>query len=807
MQKIILFIHLLFISIVFAQNSGQKIGTIQGKVTDGKTNEVLPYVSIVIKDSSEKVITGGITNDKGEFSVNKIPSGKNTIEIQYIGYKTDTRKIIFTRKNATHNLGTIPLLEDSAQLEEVVVVAETSTVVQKIDRKVINIGKDLVSAGATATEIMGNIQSVSVDQQTGAIALRGNNNVRVLVDGKPTNIDPSQLLQQIPSASIKQIELITNPSAKYNPEGMSGIINIVLHKNSNMGFNGNINTGVTFAKTPKFNGALGLNYKVGKVNVYGNYGYNTGKRDNFGYKNSFQQNLENRSNFNFGSDNTSHLIKAGVDYYINDKNTLSFYTTQNLALNDSFGRTELLFSNPTNNELQVNNSETDSHSQTYNLDYKVDFGKEGQNLEIEVNYNTTDTPEDADYKFINSINNRDDLVGNNRDNLLINLDYINPLSESAKLEVGLESRTQNTENNLNSTDYRQNGSFTYDRSIYSAYANFKKQWNKKWSSQIGARFEHYSVDADFTGYENDLLTPTVYNYVVGQFNDDIFSIYPSAFITYAQSDKNSFNLSYSRRVDRPSIGQVNPIREWTTPSVDSEGNPNLKPQFTNSYELNYTRKIKLGSVTAGVFYRQINDEISRTVTLHPSITNKLVLSHQNFKDNNAFGLEVSANLRFAKWWNTNASFDIYQKTVRGVVSSESTVSGLESVEINNSAFSTRISNNFTATKKLRFQLSGFYSGPDLGLQFQRNQMWKIDAGASYNVFKGKGTISARVSDIFNSMNFSFEGSKPYRQEGEFNWESQSVYLGFNYRFGGGKNRALQRKRRDNNEKQGGGGMM
>lgn len=832
MRKLFLFINLLFISITFAQNNGPKVGVIKGKITDQTTKEVLPYVNIIVKDNSNNVLTGGITNDKGEFSVNKIPAGENIIEIQYIGYKTDSRKIVFTRKDATHNIGTISLSEDTSQLDEVVVVAETSTVVQKIDRKVINIGKDLTSAGATASEIMNNIQSVSVDQQTGAIALRGNENVRVLIDGKPTNIDPSQLLQQIPSASIKQIELITNPSAKYNPEGMSGIINIVLHRNSNMGFNGNFNTGVTFAKTPKFNTALGLNYKVGKVNIYGNYGYNTGKRANHGYKDSYQTNLENHSDFDFGNDNTSHLIKAGVDYFINDKNTLSFYTTQNLFYGDSFGGTDVDFldnndadfsnnntSLASRDTFQTNNSETDSHSQTYNLDYKVDFGKKGQNLELEVNYNTTESPEDAIFNYrrlqdnildnttIESSSSAIDNVNNNRDNVLINLDYVTPLSETAKIELGLESRVQNTENTLTSNDTNRNASFDYDRNIFSGYVTYSKQWGTKWSAQLGARLEQYNVDAKFTGFEEDEILEDVYNYVEGDFDDQIFSIYPSAFITYTANEKNSYNLSYSRRVDRPSIGQVNPIREWSTPSVDSEGNPELNPQFTNSFELNYTRKIKLGSITTGVFYRQINDEISRSVTIHPTETNKLILSHSNFDNNNAFGFEASGNLRFTKWWNTNASLDMYYKTTKGVVSSESAPSGFEAVEIDNTEFNTRISNNFKATKKLRFQLSGFYRGASLGLQFKRKPMWKIDAGASYTVLKGKGTISARVSDIFDTMHFGFEGSKPYKQVGQFNWESQSAYLGFNYRFGGGKNKALKRKRRDNNEKQGGGGMM
>jgi len=215
-------------------------------------------------------------------------------------------------------------------LNEVEIVKEKSTFEQKIDRKVINVGKDLISAGATAGEIMNNIPSVSVDPQTNAISLRGNENVRVLIDGKPSNIDVAQLLKQIPSSSIKQVELITNPSAKYNPEGMSGIINIVLHKNANKGFNGSFNNGVTFGKTPKVNSSLDMNYRVGKVNVYGNYGFNHGYQANHGNIDSYQPLAEKNVDMSFRNKNTSHLYKLGIDYYLNDFNTLSFYTNQNL---------------------------------------------------------------------------------------------------------------------------------------------------------------------------------------------------------------------------------------------------------------------------------------------------------------------------------------------------------------------------------------------------------------------------------------------------------------------------------------------
>ncbi len=321
-----------------------------------------------------------------------------------------------------------------------------------------------------------------------------------------------------------------------------------------------------------------------------------------------------------------------------------------------------------------------------------------------------------------------------------------------------------------------------------------KQW-KKWGFQAGARLEQYDVEAQFREVgEAD-----------GSFKDDIFSIYPSAFVTYTSNENNTFNLNYSRRVDRPSIGQVNPIREWSTPTIDSEGNPNLVPQFTNSFELNYTRKTKIGSITSGVFYRRIEDEITRVVFSNPDDPNKQVLSYDNVENNNAYGLELSGNLDFRKWWSANISFDAYKKKVKGTV--ENTVGDFEFVTVDATTFNTRINNTFKATKDLRFQLFGMYRSRDISLQFLREPMWKMDIGSSYNILKGNGTISARFSDIFNTMHFAFNGEKPYKSNGQFNWESQTVYVGFNYRFGSGKNKAIQRKERDKNETQGSGGLL
>ena len=675
----------------------------------------------------------------------------------------------------------IQLEEDITELQSVDIVKEHSIIEQKTDRKIINVGKDLLSAGATAAEIMNNIPSVSVDPQTNAVSLRGNSNVRVFVDGKPTTIDPAQLLQQIPSTSIKQIELITNPSAKYNPEGMSGIINIVLNKNAKIGFNGSINSGITFGETPKTNSSFDMNYRNGKINMYANYGLTTGKHHNHGNIESFEPNEENFQNFDFTDNGVSHLAKVGLDFYINDTNTISFYTTQNISDEKGSSKTNVDFLDPAKQDiLQLFDSKNDNYTQTYNFDYKKNFKKEGHNIEFEGNYSNNDNTE---YSVFNDPKTND--ISTQGENILLNLDYTNPLTETIKLEAGLETRIENTKNNF-LLDDAYNSNFNYERNIYSAYTTISKQW-KKWNAQVGARFEKYTADALFKKV----------NEADGTFNDDLFTVYPSGFLNYAPNENDSFNLSVSKRVDRPSIEQVNPIRQWSTPQIDSEGNPNLVPQFTNSVELNYTRKTKIGSITSGVFYRQINDEISRTLFENPADSERLILSYSNLGDNNAFGVELSGNLDFTKWYTANISFDLYNKKTKGYVD-------IDYVEVDVTTFNTRLSNTFKASKNLRFQLTGMYRGEDLGLQFLRKPMWKIDMGSSLTILKGSGTITARVSDVFNTMHFAFEATKPKVQSGEFHWESQTAYLGFNYRFGTGKNKAIQRKARDKNETQGSG---
>lgn len=774
----------------------QNNGAITGKVIDKTTNAPISYVSIVLKEEA-KVVTGGITDDNGNFEIKNLAPKKYAVEIQYMGYKTEFLTADLTTGSNNVSFGNVILQDEATQLNGVTVIAERSTIEQKIDRKVINVGKDLTTAGATASEIMNNIPSVNVDQD-GKLSLRGNENVRVLVDGRPTNIDAAQLLKQIPSTSIKRIELITNPSAKYNPEGMSGIINIVLHKNANDGFNASINTGVTIAEAVKNNNSINMNYRTGKVNFFSTYGNNFGKYYNDGLIRRFDDNSAQA--FDIINDNNSHLFKFGMDYFIDDKNTLSVYTNQSTITGDGVVNVGILFPDASQNLVQKSKYLTDGYDAAYNAAFKHLFKKEGETLDFEVNYNTYKQTQDGQFATIPTTTNSDyvDYTIEKRNNTIVNVDYVNPLNAKTNLELGAEARLIRTTNEYTSTNTGlDNLSYDYDQNIFSAYATFGQKFSKI-SYQLGARFESYEVEATRDG--NNV------------YKDDYFTLYPSASLVYSPTEKNQFQLSYSRRVDRPSLDQTKPIREFSTPRLTSLGNPELDPQFTSSVELNYTRTLENGSISGGIFVRSINDEISRIVYPDPeSPETRQIMTFRNFDDNSAFGFELSANYKITKWWDIQPAIDYSNIRQKGTVSINDPNNVGQYIFVNReveaAAFNARMNQNFKATKHLRFLLFGFYrSGVD-GINLNSNEMYKIDAGARYSLLKDKATLSIRFNDIFNTQEFSFDGQYPYPQAGQFGWESQSVYIGFNYMFGAGKGKSLQRKQRDDNTKQGGGGLF
>lgn len=793
---------------VIATAQAQNPGTVSGKITEKSNNAPLSYVTVSIKDNG-KVVSGVNTDDKGEFIIKNLALKSYTIEIQYIGFRKYIGSVILSENKKEATLK-VALEEEATQLKGVNIVNERSTIEQKIDRKVITVGKDLTTAGASASDIMNNIPSVNVDQD-GKLSLRGNDNVRVLIDGRPSNIDPAQLLKQIPSTSIKKIELITNPSAKYNPEGMSGIINIVLHKNANTGFNGSYSGGITFGETAKYNQSLDLNYKTGKVNFFGNVGQNFGTYFNDGYIKRFDQDILQK--LDIKNENDSYLYKIGMDYLIDDHNTLSFYTNQNKSTGKGFVNTDIDYNNgdpEIKNAYQKSKYSGPDDTGTYNLAYKHIFKKEGHTLDFEGNYNTTKKTQNADFDTKNTAPDNtisniiySDLIKGDRKLSTLNIDYVNPLNEKTTLEAGAEARITKTGSDytrINPADPTQNqmSNYTYDTNIYSAYLTFGQKY-KIFSYQLGLRFESYDVAANLNHGET-------------KFDDDYITLYPSAYFTYNLNEKNTLQFSYSRRVDRPSLEQTKPIREFSTPLVTSYGNPELRPQFTNSVEVNYTKTLEKGSITGGVFVRSINDQISRI--LYPDETdpngNKQIMSFTNYDSNTAYGFEASFNYKITKWWDISPSIDFSSIKQQGIVFSYDTATSTSNPierKITVSAFNARMNSNFKATKRLSFLLFGFYRGGVDGLQNNSKEMYKMDMGSRYTLLDNKMNISVRFNDVFNTMKYAFDAQYPFPQAGQFTWESQTVYLGLTYNFGGAKIKNLQRKQREDNTSKGGGGMF
>jgi len=820
MNKLIL---LCLLCIVFIANTVQasdptsdddREGTITGKVIDLNLNSPLPYVNVVVKNEGGEIITGGITDEQGEFKIGSIPEGKLFVNIQYIGFKTITKEINIGKGNYRVDFGSIGLEEEATGLDEVTVVGEVSTIQQKVDRKVITIGKDLAASG-TASDIMVGIPTVSIDPQTGTITMRGNQNVRVMVDGKISNIPTEQLLKQIPSSSIKSIELITNPSAKYDPDGMSGIINIILHKNTMIGFNGGLSTNLSYESEAKFNGSMNMNYRNGKFNFYGNYGNNISKNVNYGYLDRFEENT--LQTVDILDRRKSHVFKTGVDFYINEKNTLSVFTSQNPFDGGTDASTDIFY-NVGTFQNQMIAMDRENTSQQYNLDYKLEFNKEGRNLEFEYDYNIFNSDGSTDNSFSGSANNRPDyyeLNDTDRDFTTINLDYVDPLSENSKLEAGLQARLFNNTINYESDGRSQNMAgdyipsltyFDYSRDIYSAYANYNRKIDK-WNLQLGLRAE--SVQEESLAIDTDLDANTTTNY---PFKNDYFELYPSAFVTYEASDKNSWQFSYSRRIDRPGVDQINPLPEFSTPLISKYGNQELLPQFTNSYEINYTRKLEKGSITTGIFYRRVKDEISTVVLVDRADFNRLILTDDNFENTSSYGFELSSNYRPTKWWSLNGSFDLYSQTQKSIserllvpvdMATENDIV-LETVKVDNVAYNFRIFNNFSLSKSVAITAFGFYRGRNKSIQFDVDPMYFVNLGIRYSFLENDAaTLSFNYNDVFNTMKFSADAHRPFKQKVEFYWESNTWSIGLNYRFGSGKYRSLQRKQRDKNEASGG----
>lgn len=777
-RQVIIYLTLLISGTILSQNTG----SISGLITDKTNGEPLSYASVVLKNQSDVIINGTITDGKGTFRFTELAAGSYFLEIEFIGY-TSLQIPVELKSQQTLKLPVLVLSECAEALEGVTITGQKSTIEQKLDRKVVNVGKDLISQGPSAIDLMNNLPSVNIGSD-GNISFRGSDNVRILIDGKLSNLEnPADVLQQIPSNSIKKIELITNPSAKYNPDGLNGIINIILKKTAQEGWNVAFGANSIIAQRERYNSNLSLNFKPGKTNYYLEYSNGFGDQITDGIVNRFDLN-SNQITRN-SNNRESHFIKLGADFYPSEKSILSVFTSQNLYKAAFDGQKDVVFAEETQDNFALNDFLTrDNYTQNYNTDYKWQVNGESHFLEIEGNYNLFQGDLVNDFNFTGSttIPSYIENVDDTRSILTFNVDYSVPLGGKSKLEIGVEGRINRIENEYSSTNLQlEDSTFEYNRDIYSSYFIYNRSLGK-FKLNLGTRFEQYTVNAQFSQELSGLE----------EFNQELFNVFPSAFLSYQTSEESphQYQLSYGRRIERPSFNQVNPIRQTTTPQILATGNIELFPQFSNTIEANYLYRFSKGSLSSGVFYRYIQDEINRIGIFDQDDPNLLRLSYDNFDNNNAYGIEIGGNLRPTNWWRTNINLELYHRQQRGFIEDEA-------VEVQNILTNIKLTQNYRISDTLSASFFGFYIGPQEILQYELKPNYYINAGLRYSFANGNGSLSLNANDIFGTRRFAFETFRTVFQEGEFLRDTQQLFFGLSYRMGGTLSSRTRKKRNTN----------
>ncbi|MGI9526768.1 MAG: TonB-dependent receptor domain-containing protein, partial [Weeksellaceae bacterium] len=730
------------------------LGAVEGVVLDANGLPIA-YASVEVF-KGDTLIDGTLTDGDGKFSLSNIDFGTYSLKITVAGMKPYTQEITITSDKS--DLGNITLNQDIIQLDEVSVRGETSKITTQIDKRVIEVGKDLVSAGATAGDVLNNIPSLNVDQQSGELSLRGNSNVRVFLDGKPSSMPPSELLKMLPSNSIEKVEIITNPSAKYNPEGNSGIINIITTKEKRKGYNVGLNAGYQHGRENRYNGSINTNWNTGKLNLFANYSGNFGKNNFYGGFDNKTTGLN--QDMNLDSDNNSQLVKVGFDWFINDENALTIYTNQSFRDSEMTINSVINKLSDNSNFKDLSLTEVETRNEDYSLNYKRDFEKEGHSVELDAFYSISNGDEDTHFNWETALLNLNNTTvadklryyNQNQDqeitNTRIKLDYTVPFMEKGSIEAGLNYEQEGTESTMLTTQYLptydnmgqsvgavegQDTYFDFTRDIMAGYINVKYQFDKL-GAQIGLRGEQVDLKADVALYGSADIADDK-----SQIDRDDFNFYPSVFLTYQATKADQFSINYSRRVDRPGIWSLSPIRQWQTATTRQEGNPNLKPQFTDSYELGYMHTIgRKGSINASVFYRKIHDEMSRFAFVDEVNPNITVMRRDNVDDNSSYGAEVSWYYKATNWWTMNGGLNMYKATLKSSMGTSG-----KTFEVDATNFTGRLSNDFTLTPTLKLQLFTMYIGPEDNLQGTRESMFRQDIGLRKSFLNQKLNITAR----------------------------------------------------------------
>jgi outer membrane receptor protein involved in Fe transport len=763
---------------------------VKGVVLDSQTKNPIEFATIsLFKVADSSLVTGIISDVDGVFLLDKIPSGTFYAKIAFIGFQTSTIESIEINDNQLlKDLGEIKIASNAKDMEEFVVVEEKDIMETKIDKRVYNVSKDVGMQGKMGLEVLKNMPSIDVDEQDN-ISLRGDQSVKVLIDGRPSSIQASQLLKQIPASSIEKIEVITNPSAKYNPEGMSGIINVVLKKDDSSGFNGSYNAGYQYNGNNGYNTSLNLNYKQGKFNVFGSMGLSNGT---WGYSGvadrnyhlidtTFSQKLTDVG----ANENTNLWYTLGTDYYVNKKNTIYFSVTGWLiGAGDRFDDNHYDFMDE-NMNLQTysdrySEKTTEYGGYNYNLGWQTQFKKEGHTLDIDFYYSPYI---DDEYDKIqdNFYNSNDVLLGitqyqntsrnSTSDNFNAKADYVLPINDSLKLELGVLSSFDFQDESFYSesndttviiySDVNLNNDFIYHQSINAFYATLGKQF-KNIGIKVGSRLENTILDTELKNTNE-------------KHSQNYFSFFPSAHLSYKVKEGNEYQLSYSKRINRPNRWELNPFTSYSDVYNFFTGNPALKPEYIDVYELSYIRYWDKFNFNSTVYYRQVNDKknsITQLVGEGVSAT-----MPENLAKSKINGGELIVGYRPTKWWKTNTSLNLW--------SSKVTDNQFNTVSSNTFGWMLQITSTQTIKKSWTLQVVGRYNGKSEQIQGYTLPRYGINVSLGKDVFKKKGKINISFSDIFKTRGWHFISYDlgNYSYESNRKWSSQSFNISFNYRFG------------------------
>ncbi len=769
-----------------APAQAQTTGRIDGLLLDAASQQPLPFAGLMLLRAADSTFVAGAQSlESGAFVLEKVPLGSYVLKGTVVGYRTGRRAVPLTAAAPELHLGPLRLRPAATRLAEVVVKGQRAIITDNLDKKVIDVTRDLTATGGTAVDVLQNVPSVTVDQN-GAVSLRGAANVRLLVDGKPTGVS----LDQLPASSIQTIEVVTNPSSRYDAEGSAGIINIVLRKERQDGLNGQASA--TAGTGDKYNTSLSLNYHQGKLNVFGSYDWRDDRRTGSGSVRQRSQTAtgpvvlnQDRSGVSTG---VSHAVRLGFDYALTPYQTLTLagqprYNSQN--------NRENIFSAQTNqttgerpalgNTTRYNTNAGTAKQADFSLDYRRLWpDQKGRELTANVIY----TPVHSNIGVNSTVSYFAQTTGyqqqqfDTRNDLAsAQLDYVRPVGEKGRYELGAKSISRRSDDDYRFTSqpaltYSPSNRFIYHefiQSVYGTYANAAGAFGY----QLGLRLEQTNTRGDLVAAA--LTEPS--------FTRSYLSLFPSAVLAYDVSKEHRVQLSYSRRVQRPGADELNPFPDRSDPLNLRAGNTTLRPEFVHALELGDQHFFGAsGSVSATAFYRLEENTITniRDPFFFDVVTNSVVTktTRLNVGQETNYGLEAVASAPVTSRWKVSLNASAFRRIIKG--------SAPTNLDFNNSNFvyTSRLNTTVSPTRLLDLQLSANYRSPVVSAQGQRLTQFSADLAAKYTVLKEKGSLTLRVSDIFNTLQFNFNAyGTGFESVSRNKRESRIGYLGFSYRFG------------------------